>query len=145
MSQATVVSLPVVVFIHQGHYFALEAAYVRSQGRVCTLEQAQRESVVTVAGILDPSAVQSASVIHYLELAGATQSSWLGLEQAAELVELPVADIQALPAVLQVRRCVPALRALAWYQGHVLNLLDARVVLQNLRPHQYISTHFKRV
>ena len=70
----------------------------------------------------------SSDLEHYLELAGLNGSWKLGLEQSADLVELAVADISALPTLLQARRQFPALQALAWYQGQLVSLLDPKAL-----------------
>ncbi|HKM38039.1 MAG TPA: hypothetical protein VJY83_10445 [Thiopseudomonas sp.] len=130
MSVEPNLTLPVVLLKHQGHYFALEAAYVRSQGSVLALDD--QRSVVTFSALLDQVTCEHCVTEHYLELAGAGGSWRLGLEQSADLVELAIADISALPVSLQARRQFPALQALAWYQGQLVSLLDPKA-LQRLR------------
>lgn len=126
MSVEPILKLPVVLFVHQGQYFALEAAYVRSQGCVHALEP--NNAVISFAAVLDSTVKQHAAPEHYLELTAPTGSWWIGLEQSADLVELPITDIHVLPSVLQARRKVLALQALAWYRGQVVSVLDARVL-----------------
>ncbi|MDY0206843.1 MAG: hypothetical protein RBR82_09505 [Pseudomonas sp.] len=133
MSLESDLTLPVVLFKHQGHYFALEAAYVRSQGSVLAPEDPH--SIVAFSALLNQAAYEFSVTEHYLELVGPSGSWWLGLEQSADLVELAIADISALPVSLQARRQFPALQALAWYQGQLVSLLDPKA-LQQLQVEQ---------
>ena len=126
-------TLPVVLFKHQGQCFALEAACVCSQGSMLAL--AEQPSIVDFSALLDQRAPLQSAAEHYLELAGPCGSWRLGLEQSADLVELPIADIHSLPPLLQVRRQFSALQALAWYQGQLVSLLDPKA-LQRLRVEQ---------
>ncbi len=125
MSTTPSMSLPVVMFCHQTHYFAVEAAQVRRQTSVAPVSQ---ESVIAFADLLhgaDHSDVDTRCT-QWLELVGTTQHFWLGLHSPADLVELSQGDIYRLPITLQTRRQLPALRALAWYQDQLVSLLDAR-------------------
>lgn len=119
--------LPVVMFCHQGQYFALEATYVRSQWSARAGDQTKTS--VSFASFLDLTPTESyPATVQHLELAGPDGHWWLGLEQAADLVELSVTDIHPLPPLLSARRQFLALQALACYQGKIVSLLDARVL-----------------
>lgn len=50
----------------------------------------------------------------------------LAVSNEPQHVELPLADLWPLPALLQHARQHPAIRALAWHLGQPLILLDAR-------------------
>ncbi|HKM28007.1 MAG TPA: hypothetical protein VJY57_11295, partial [Thiopseudomonas sp.] len=104
--------------------------YVRSQGSVLALDD--QRSVVTFSALLNQTAQVQPVIKHYLELTGPNGSLLLGLEQSADLVELPIADIHSLPPLLQARRQFLALQALAWYQGQLVSLLDPKA-LQGLQ------------
>ncbi|HHX35110.1 MAG TPA: hypothetical protein GX719_07565 [Gammaproteobacteria bacterium] len=122
MTSLQLVSLPMVLFCHQDQYFALEAAYVRRQTAALTVGQKS----VSFASLLSTSGTEQALVTQWLELEGLDGPTWLGLETAAELVELAATDIYPLPPLLHARRELLALRALAWYQGNLVSVLDAR-------------------
>lgn len=126
MSLEPNLTLPVVLFTHQGHYFALEAAYVRAQGSMHMLECGS--NVLPFAVVLGEEMKEYSRIAHYLEFATPAGSGCLGLAQTAELVELPVGQISALPPLLQVRRNVQALQAFAWYRGTIVSILDARLL-----------------
>ena len=126
MSLETSSTVPVVLFTHQGHYFALEAVYVRTQGNVQALECGRH--VLPFALVLDAQVQEAVRIAHYLEFVTPAGSGWLGLAQSAELVELPVSQISALPPLLQVRRNLVALQAFAWHQGAIVSILDARLL-----------------
>ena len=119
-------TLPVVLFAHQGYYFALEAAYVRTQGSVLALNGDR--NVLPLAVVLGEEMEEYSRIAHYLEFVTPAGSGYLGLAQTAELVELPVSQISALPPLLQVRRNVQALQAFAWYRGVIVSILDARLL-----------------
>ena len=96
MSTTPSMSLPVVMFCHQTHYFAVEAAQVRRQTSVAPVSQ---ESVIAFADLLhgaDHSDVDTRCT-QWLELVGTTQHFWLGLHSPADLVELSQGDIYRLP------------------------------------------------
>lgn len=126
MSLETSSTVPVVLFTHQGHYFALEAVYVRTQGNVQAL--ACDSHLLPLAVVLGEEVGEYSRIEHYLEFATPAGSGWLGLAQTAELVELPVSQISALPPLLQGRRNVQALQAFAWYRGVIVSILDARLL-----------------
>ncbi|NLW03677.1 MAG: hypothetical protein GX029_00320 [Pseudomonadaceae bacterium] len=146
--------LPLVIFSHQNQLFALEATFVRGQGRVeflaagaLLLPFAQLltpKTLVPFCPVGSPSLVSSSSLacpLHWLGLAGGQlstasgQQNWLlGIEGEAELVELPVEQIQPLPPLLLARRTFPALQAAAWYQQRLVSLIDARVLLTLAPP-----------
>jgi len=128
MSIERPLTLPVVMFRHQEQCFAIEAAYVRSQG--CALANEGEIDIRPFASLIDRTAKPYPGATQYLQLAGLSGSWRLGLERPAELIELPVTNIYALPPLLQARRQFLALQALAWYQDELVSLLDARVLQQ---------------
>ncbi|HKM15682.1 MAG TPA: hypothetical protein VJY63_07160 [Marinospirillum sp.] len=126
--------LPLVMFHQDKHWFALEAAYVVGQGKAGLLDAETR--VLDFSQLLNLAAQASLSSLshHWLRLAG-SQGRWLlGISAAAELIEMPVEQIHALPPLLQASREFKALQAVAWYQQQLVSLLDARVLLNLASP-----------
>lgn len=120
--------LPVVLFRHQGQRFALEAQYVRGQGQGSDLDDG---GLTPFAKLLSPSSQAIVTAMQWLELSDCSAQSWrLGLEQPAELVELPVEAIHRLPSMLQGRSEFPALQALAWYQNELVALLSVEALFK---------------
>lgn len=128
MSIERLLTLPVVMFRHQEQCFAIEAAYVRSQG--CALANEDEMDIRLFAALIDRTAKAYPAATQYLQLADLSGSWRMGLETPAELIELAVTSIYALPPLLQARRQFLALHALAWYQGELVSLLDARALQQ---------------
>ena len=146
--------LPLVIFSHQNQLFALEATFVRGQGRIEFL--AAGALLLPFAQLLTPKfptpqcstprcsasdIFPQTNLVHWLGLAGGQlatasgQKSWvLAIEGDAELVELPVEQIQPLPPLLLARRTFPALQAVAWYQQRLVSVIDARVLLTLAPP-----------
>lgn len=126
--------LPLVMFYQDKHWFALEAAYVVGQGKVVSLDAETR--VLNFSQLLNPAAQASLSSLsqHWLGLAGSQERWLLGISAAAELIEMPVEQIYALPPLLQASRQFKALQAVAWYQQRLVSLLDARVLLNLASP-----------
>lgn len=122
MNNPLITCLPIVIFHHQGHRFALEAQYISRQGQVVGLED---DAFIRFSDLLMPNEQTVVTVVQWLELLGQSGHTWrLGLEVPAELVELPIDCIHPLPSLLQARRQFPALQALAWYQGALVALLS---------------------
>ena len=131
--------LPLVMFCQDKHWFALEAAYVVGQGKVAILDA--ETPVLDFSQLLNPAALNPAAQVflsspsqHWLGLVGSQQRWLLGISAAAEWVEMPVEQIYALPPLLQASRQFKALQAVAWYQQRLVNLLDARVLLNLASP-----------
>lgn len=130
--------LPLVVFRQKNQLFALEAAFVRGQGRSDLLDATTK--LLPFAQLLTPKTRSlTAKSAHWLGLAGSPsigkQGAWLlGIEADAELVELAVNQIHPLPPLLQARREFVALQAVAWYQQQLVSLIDARVLLKLAHP-----------
>ncbi len=129
--------LPLVMFCQGKHWFALEAVYVLGQGKLDFVKaetQVLSFSQLLNSAALNPAAEVSVSSQHWLGLAGSQERWLLGVGAAAELVEIPVQQIHPLPPLLQASRECRALQAVAWYQQRLVNLLDARVLLELASP-----------
>lgn len=128
MSNPLITCLPVVLFHHQGHRFAVEAQYISKQGQADDLED---EALISFSDLYPSSQSPLATSRHWLELFNQAGQVWrLGLQRPAELIELPVSCINPLPALLQARSQLPALQALALYQGAVVALLNVDALQQ---------------
>ncbi|MCK9535336.1 MAG: hypothetical protein M0Q98_11685 [Pseudomonas sp.] len=125
MSNTALLSVPLVLLCHQGRYFAFETVQVRRQTQTAPTE---REQACSFAQLLDPCAADAGGAAQWLELAGAEGHIWLALDSAADLIQLAAADIYPLPALLHSRRDLLALRALGFYQGALVSVLDARAL-----------------
>jgi len=122
VSAVPLLSLPVVLFRHAGQNFAFEAQYVSRQG---VGDDLQHLPLINYADLFTPNLQAAATAVQWLELRGSLARRWrLGLQAPAELIELPVDCIYALPALLQTRQQFSALRALALYQNELIALLD---------------------
>lgn len=122
MSGLLISDLPVVMFRCGGHYFAFEAQYVRQQGQ---FDPQNHFALPNAAALLTDDLIDAHQPMQWLVLQGASGELWqLSLPSRAELVVLSAECIHALPALLQRRREIPALQALAHYQDELVALLN---------------------
>lgn len=117
--------LPVVIFTWAGQLYGIESSAVRGRGRTQSLPQGSK--VMDFSVLLGQSACQPDQ---WLKLQGVDRDWLLGLTGEMDLVELQIENIHPLPPILATRLEFPPLRALAWYQQQLLNLLDARLLNQ---------------
>lgn len=143
--------LPLVIFCQHDQWFALDASFVLGQGQTAYLDTSSAQ-LLSFDQLLAPNHLMTNhsvthSPAHWLRLAGSlslansvnpllkSQGAWLlGIAAAAELVEMPVEQIHALPPLLQASREFKALQAVAWHQQRLVSLIDARVLLRLAVP-----------
>lgn len=126
MTKVPIVCLPAVMFRSQGQCFAFEAQYVRQQGQVDEIKHA---GLVNAADLLVGNLSNTAIAVQWLALQSTSGVIWqLALPAPAELIELSATSIYPLPLMLQARRLLPALQALACYQGELVALLNVDVL-----------------
>lgn len=114
-----------VVFVFQGQRFGVEARRVAEMGHVEQLPTTNWKQVDLTALCATRFTLKPAGAAEcYLQFRGMQDATLLLLERRARLIECDAAQVWPLPTLLERAKQHPCIKAVAWYEGEPVLLLE---------------------